>query len=248
MKRSTFLHYLEPNSIYFGISFPWKFLLFVALSVLPLLIHNLLVNLLCLVCVLAMLLGTGYYQHRPSSATFLLASFGLFMVVWFLFSTIEGTTVYIVFPWHTYISDQTVIVALTAATRWLLVCQAGLLFLVVTTQNEVIDTLIAMHTPYRFVLTLTIALNTIAFILEVIPQIEAALDSRNVPNNSIIEKMDRVRLIGSALLAESIIRIAFLRAAYHLDVHDLELLELERTSVEQNKPSERSGHWPRSDL
>lgn len=224
----------------------WKFCLFIALSSLPLLSRDLPVNLLCTVAIAALILRTGYYYHNPGSAKFLILSFCSFIVIWVLFSNVAGETLYIVFPWGTQATEQTLLVALTAAIRWTLICQAGIFFLVTTAQNEIIDALISARVPHQFVLSLTIALNTMVFILETLPQINTALDSRNVPKTSVFEKIGRLRLIGVALLSESIVRIAFLKIAYHFEIVELERmygqkepLRIDGSAVGQNPEDER---------
>lgn len=235
MKRRTFLHYLDNNSVYFSIPVVWKFLFFITLSSLPLLSHNLRINLLVLVVVAMLILRSGYYYRSLSSIKLLLLSFCSFMLIWILFSKVEGKFVYVIFPWGTRISEQTVPFALSAAIRWILICQAGIFFLVATSQNEVIDALVSVHAPHQFVLSLTIALNTIVFVIEALPQINIALNSRNIPNTTILENMQRLRLIGTSLLVESVIKIVFLRIAYHFDVVELEQMQEQGENRSINK-------------
>lgn len=220
-KLRTLLHYIDEESFYFKLSVDFKFYLFLALSIIPIALPNLIVNLLLSLSLLAAILKTGYYSSRPGVAKFLILSLCSFLLVWLLFSKVEGQTIYFQFYWNTYVSDQTFIRALTAATRWFLICQAGMLFLIVTSQNEIINRLFQLRLGHRPILTLTIALNTIAFILEVLPQIDIALASRNIPNTSITDKLRRFRLIGTSLLSENIVRLSFLQIAYHLESSDL---------------------------
>jgi hypothetical protein len=202
--------------MFLRIGFPMKFLLFLLLSVFALLNTNSLVNVTLTICLLLIVIGTGFPRHNAAPFVLLLISLTVFTIFWLLLSSVSGDVTYIQWPWGTIISDATITAVLHAVTRWSLVFVSGLLFVIITREQEILRFFISIGVPSDVVMIFTIALNTFGFAVKDLPGVSYSLAARCHETRGIIRSLNKFRYIGSALVLINLKRIDTLSQSYRL--------------------------------
>jgi len=223
-KKRTFLYYISDTSLYFKISFTIKFLGLIVLSSFAILNHLHAFNWIVGLIIVLFLAQMGFLKNGFTYLKVIFYSLTVFCAVWFLFSRVPGDHEYIKYPWGSFVSNNTIQYVLLAVSKWFLLCLSGLFFLVISSQEELIEDLIYYKAPHQIILVATIGFNTIAFILESLSDISYALESRDFSRNSILSSFYRVVYIACAVIMSNIKRISMLRIAYFLDMNDIQRL------------------------
>ncbi len=221
LKKRTFLFYISSESVIFRISFKLKFCCLILISSIAVINHYYLLNWLLAFSFLILLGITGFLRFGFGYIKMIFFSLAMVCIIWLLFSKIPGRGIYIQYPWGTFVSENTLIYIFSVASKWFLLCVSGLFFLVISSQEELIETLIFLKSPSDVILVATIGFNTIAFILESLSEIGYALESRNVLKNSLFHSLNRIVYISCAVIMTNIKRISMLRIAYFLDHNDI---------------------------
>lgn len=215
-RTPTILHYLRKGSILERTPFWIKVSLFFLTGTLGLLNPNYLINIAIVVILVTILLYLRLYRSHIAPFAALILTAVMYSVFWGLFSTVPGETVYVRFPWGTFISNETVSSTLSAVSRWLLILSSGFFFLTITSESEIVDVLYRDSVPDEFTVVVTTALNTVQFTLEDIEDIRRSLDSRGYPGRGIRNRAKRVSYIGLLTLLSNLKRIENLSASYAL--------------------------------
>ncbi|PIN89044.1 hypothetical protein COU60_05205 [Candidatus Pacearchaeota archaeon CG10_big_fil_rev_8_21_14_0_10_34_76] len=213
-KEPTFVYYFYKDSTLLRIPFFIKLILLVIISTMSLIYSNLafLFGLSLIMLILIFITGFPLYNFKPLK--FILVSIIIFSLFWLLFSNIPGDEVYLRFIWGTSISNLTLEKMFFAVGKWVTIVFGGLLFIITTSEKQLINFLENMGLPKRFILTVTIAFNTLAFFMEDIKNIEHSINSRNVRKKGFIWMIKRKYLLGNTLFLSNIKRIDSLYQSY----------------------------------
>jgi hypothetical protein len=214
-KLPTFAYYFSEDSIYFKISFLLKFLLFLAISILSILNHNYLINFVIAAILLGLMLISGFFNYTKKPL-FIFSGIFIFSLLWLLFSKVSGDIIYLTLPWGTFISNNTINMILIASARWLLVACAGMFFLVISSENELISFLYASKLNKKYVCAVAIAFNTVGFALKDVDITNKALQSRNYNSSKLLNRVKRPFFIGLALLITNLKRVETLHQSFVL--------------------------------
>ena len=217
MRDPTFIHYLDTNSIFKKAGFFTKFSFFLLISVFGVINRNPWLNLALAVLILFLLVLIRFDKWIAyKSLGFAIAIFCLF---WLTLSSIDGEMLFSL-PWGTFVSDNTLRLMLLAASRWTLVVLSGILFVAITSESELINSLLSVRAPYKLIFTLTIAFNTIGFSLMDIQKSKRALESRGFMATGIKKKLQRILYIGIVILLSNFKKIETLSQSYMLREDD----------------------------
>jgi energy-coupling factor transporter transmembrane protein EcfT len=159
---------------------------------------------------------TGFFSYNRKPLGLLIFAILLFSMFWLLFSKIGGNFIYLEFPWGTFVTENTFTTMLIASSRWATVMLAGLYFMIITSENDIINSLTFMRIPRTAVLSVTIAFNTVGFAIRDLGLSESALKSRDYNSSKFINKLKKPYYIGNALLLANLKRIETLHQSYLL--------------------------------
>ncbi len=214
MKIPTFIYFLNERSVYFRISFIIKFLFFILISIFAIANKDLRVNFVLSFLIFILITNTGFTKDNPKPFKMLFFTLIIFSLFWLFFSRIEGQIVYFTTPWNTFFSDKTLNLMLIAISKWLLIVQSGLFFMVISSEEQLTQSLIDLHFPKSLIFSITIAFNTVGFTLNDLDMITYALISREYNDKGILNKMKKIYYIGGSILLSNIKKIDTLNQAY----------------------------------
>jgi len=215
-KIPTFGYYLNENSIFLRINFLIKFLLFIIFSIIALVNDFYILNFIFILLILIILANMRYFVNNKKTLLFPLYTSIIFVIFWLTLSKIDGNNLLLIFPWGTYITENTLKMLLLGVSKWVLLYFLGLIFMIISNEDEIIKDLNRLKIPKEIIISLTIAFNTIGFALKDYEIIKIAINSRKYPNKGIINKMKKIYYIGSLLILINLKKIEILNQAYYL--------------------------------
>jgi energy-coupling factor transporter transmembrane protein EcfT len=216
MKESTFLYYLPKDSLYFKISFLNKLLIIIIVSIFVLLIKNALTNFIITLFVLSLIILTNFHKHNINIFKFLGFAVFIFSLFWLLLSKIPGEIIYFSTPWNTFVSETTINFMLLAISKWISIVLLGILFMVTTNENQLINNLISKKTNINVILFFTTLFNTLGFSIKEIKDIEFSLYSRGFKKRGFLGKIKKIKYIGAVQIVSNLKRIETLNQSYIL--------------------------------
>ncbi len=213
-KEPTFIYYFPRDSIFIKIPFAIKLVIFLLISTLSLISQNiiLLFAISLFISITIFITRFPLYNFRPLKL--ILISIFIFSIFWILFSNVPGDKIYFKFKWGTSISNVTLEKMFLAIGKWSCIVLIGLLFIITTSEKQLLNLLIKIKLPKKLILTLTISFNTLAFLMEDFKNIEHSILSRNIKSKGLFWKIKRKYLLGSTLFLSNIKRIDSLYQSY----------------------------------
>jgi energy-coupling factor transporter transmembrane protein EcfT len=215
-KIPTFIHYINENSIYSKIGFGVKFIIFVLISTFALINSLYIISLSVALIFLILPFTTNYFKYNKKPILFLVYAIFIFSLFWIFFSKIGGETIYFIWPWGTYFSNLTIEFMFVAIGKWSLIYSTGLFFMIVTTENELINFLEWIKFPEKWIISITIAFNTISFSLKDIEILDISFRSRDFNKNKLKNKVLKIYYAATSLLVQNLFRIELLNQSYTL--------------------------------
>lgn len=219
MLKPTFIYYVKNGSIYSKMGFLLKFLFFLTISTFALMSTLWTINLIGVLLVSILIISTRFPKNNNKPFKALIFAIMIFSVFWIFTSRIPGDII-VRFPWGTYISYNTVNMMLLAITRWSMVVLSGIHFMIMTSEEDVINFLIRIHMPQKLILMLTIAFNTIGFTIRDLETVDYALSSRNFNDKGLINKIRKAYHIGVVIFLSNLKKIDTLNQSYVLREND----------------------------
>lgn len=216
MKSPTFLYYLSQKSFLTKIGFLAKFLFFMIFSMIALFSKNYNLNFMLAFVLLSLILLTRFPKHNKKIFIAIIWVSTIICLFWLLLSRVEDSFHYVNFWWGTYITENTLQYMMLALSRWLLVAFAGILFMIITSESDLIKFLLRLNLPKEIVLSFTIAFNTVDSTLREIPKIDYALKTRGFNSAGLYKKIKRIYHIGTTSFLSSIKKIDTLNQSYSL--------------------------------
>lgn len=216
MKESTFLYYLPKDSIYFRISFLNKLLIIILISIFVLLNKNFLINFLISSIVLILIILTKFHKHNKKIFKFLLFAIFIFSMFWLLLSKIPGEIIYFSTPWNTFVSNATINFMFLAISKWTSIVLLGILFMITSNENQLIDDLISKKFNINIIIFFTTLFNTLGFSIKEIKDIEISLFSRGFRKKGLFGKIKKIKYIGAVQIVSNLKRIETLNHSYVL--------------------------------
>ena len=178
---------------------------------------NLILNFTIMVLLILLLMSIKFYNLTVyKSLSIAIIIFSLF---WIFLSKIQGEIIFTL-PWGTFFSNNTLSLMLLAASRWIVVVLAGTFFMAISSEKDIINSMLKIKAPINLIFMFTIAFNTIGFTLGDITKINSALKSRGFVANSIKKKLKRIFYIGVVILLSNFKKIELLNQAYILKEYD----------------------------
>ena len=214
-KVPTFAYYLPGKSVYFKCGFVSKCAAFLILNIIAMLSGNYALNLSISAIVMVLIAATGFISYNKKPILFIIYAIILFSAFWMLFSRVSGSVTYFELPWNTFVTDQTIALMTTAISKWILIAFSGLLFMITTSETELVDFLFSLNISKQNILPITIAFNTVGLTIKDIETFNYALTSRNFKQSG-MNLIKRFYLIGNAMLLNSIKKIETLYQSYSL--------------------------------
>lgn len=196
--------------------FVFKFSLFILVGIISLFLQNVAVNLGLAVFFFILIFVTGFGRENRKIIYLIGYSIIFFSFFWVVLSRVPGDVTYLVWPWKTFVSDRTFDLLAIAICKWLSIASAGILFLVVSSENELINSLEYFNLPEKAIYTATIAFNTVGFTLKDISVVENALTARSYSNRGISGKIKKIYFIGGVVLLNNLKKIGTLYQSYVL--------------------------------
>lgn len=216
-EKPSFIHYLPEDSIYWKVGFFPKAFLFLCASFFSLFNTNIYANFCIALPVLFLILRTGFHKNNKKPFLLLTSAIVVFSIFWIFFSHVEGNATYITFLWGSYITNETIHLLLLSIGKWMVIVLFGLFFMIITSEEELINSFISAGAPNRLIFTVTIAFNTVGFCIRDIEKIEYALESRGFGvGNGIIKKIKKIFYIGIVLFLSNFKKIENLNSSYVL--------------------------------
>ncbi len=207
IKTPTFLYYIDSDSVLGNIPFVIKLFVFLVISVFALSSSNPLHNLSISVILFSVLVYTGFVREKKGQFKSFIVPIILFSSFWLLLSRVEGSLVYVTYPWGAYVTERTFELMLLAISKWILILLSGMMFLVTTSENELIETLGSIGLPESFIYMSSIAFNTVGFAIRDLENIENALFSRGYKSNTIFKKLKKMFYLSSVSLLSNLKKI-----------------------------------------
>ena len=215
IKKPTFAHYIDENSFVFRINFGVKFMIFFLLGIFTLFWVNLYFYLTLLLIVIWFLRYIWFFSYRRSLIIFFLIYSALFMLLWLLLSRIPGD-ILLQRPRWSYISNETFYYTFLALIKSLNIFLLGFTLIAICSEDELIDFLLTVRLPKRYVLMTSIALTTFNFILNDIPLLNECLVSRQYNESWLIQKMKKIYYIWNNIILSHIRKIQILTENFFL--------------------------------
>jgi len=216
MKKPTFIYYLNKDSIYCKIPFLFKLSLFLALSLYVLFYSSAIYNLGIILILFLLIAITGFIKFNKKPFILLLVAITIFTLFWILLSKVDGKIIYYIFPWGTYLTNQTFNILFYSISKWGSIVLAGLLFMIISSEQELIESLNSIKIPKKIIMMISIAFNTVGFTIKDISIVENALEARNYKSNSILKKLKKVLYVGSTLFLSNLKKIDSMNQSYVL--------------------------------
>lgn len=82
-----------------------------------------------------------------------------------LFSKLPGKTIYLKFPWGTYVTEKTLLYIAIVYTRFLIACIANLIFLCTTREADIKSVFDFFHAPYLVTFIFVFSLRIMSILL-----------------------------------------------------------------------------------
>jgi len=214
-KKPTFLYYFKKDSIIFKIWFLRKFILFLSLSIFAFINKNFYLNAILLILFLTSFFILWFFRRKKRILRFLVLSSFVLCFMRLLFTKTANGKILFIFPWHTYITTNTIHLMLLAVTKRLLIITTWIFFMIITSEDELISFLLKNKISKKFVFILSISLNTFWFVLRDSEIVSHALKSRIGYKRWFLVKMRNFFLILKTLFLSSIKRIDTLNNAFY---------------------------------
>lgn len=215
IKKPTFAHYIDENSFIFRINFGVKFIIFFLLWILTLFWVNLYFYIVLLFLVVGFLRYIWFFRYRRSLIVFFLMYSAMFALLWLLLSKIPGHIVWQRPRWS-YISTETFYYTFLALIKSLNIFLLGFTLIATCSEDELIDFLLAIGLPKKYVLMTSIAITTFNFILNDIPLLNECLVSRQYNESWLIQKLKKIYYIWNNIILSHIRKIQTLTENFFL--------------------------------
>lgn len=102
------------------------------------------------------------------------------LISYLLGSKIPGNIIYFRFPWGTYISDATLLYALTMILRFLAMLFASTLILATMTERDITYGFVHLHLPYALSFVISLAFRTMGVFIDDFIKVRDAMTLRGV--------------------------------------------------------------------
>lgn len=163
MSTRSFLFYLPKHSPFHKLNPLSKIAIVLAISFIALMITDFEINLWIMIVAFILLLLTRVpLSHLKTPLLSVLFMMVTLTLMYSLLSRIPGQYMYIVFPWGTYFTENTLVYALTIVFRVMSMVFATLLLLSTTKDTDIIRGLSAVKIPYVICFTLSLAIRSIS--------------------------------------------------------------------------------------
>ncbi|MCD6515185.1 MAG: energy-coupling factor transporter transmembrane protein EcfT [Candidatus Odinarchaeota archaeon] len=192
MSSRSFLFYLPKKSPFHKLNPLSKLAIVFSISFIALIIRDFELNFWVMIVTLLLLLSTRVpLKHLKTpliSVTFMMITLTF---MYSLLSRVPGERVYIVFPWGTYFTENTLVYGLTIVFRVMSMVFATLLLLATTKDSDIIRGLSAVKIPYVVCFTLSLAIRSISMFADDWHTILEAYRSKgmDLSKGSIIERL-----------------------------------------------------------
>ena len=131
------------------------------------------------------------------------------LISYLLGSKIPGESVYITFPWGTYISETTLLYAFTMILRFLAMLFASTLLLATMTERDIVYGLVYLRLPYSLSFVVSLAFKTMGVFIDDFIKVRDAMTLRGVSfdKGSLLERAKNYASLGVPLAVLSIRRM-----------------------------------------
>jgi energy-coupling factor transporter ATP-binding protein EcfA2/energy-coupling factor transporter transmembrane protein EcfT len=214
MKESTFVYYLDRNSLFRKIGFFPKLLFIFLLSFFALYNENYIINffLSLILAFFIFYLGFPAYNKKPFIAI-AISSLAI-TLFWLLFSKVDGNVLYYTLPWSTFITEKTLLALSIALSKWILIVLTGMIFMISTNESDIIAFLDGLKMNKNIIIGTTVAFNTIGFTLRDLNKINMALRLRGFTSKNLFDKLRQLLYLGTSLVIMNLKKIEGLNQSY----------------------------------
>jgi energy-coupling factor transport system permease protein len=182
--KKSFLFYLPENSPFLSINAISKLLIVFTVSLLALSILDFKINLIIFLIAIFLLFIARVPLKNLKLWLYGFAFMLIFLTIMYtLLSKIPGEHVYIIFPWGTFITENTFPRALSVAFRIWSMIFVALIFLSTTSDTDIILALRELKFPYTFCFLISLSLRAISMFSEDWKSILDAYWSRGIDIN-----------------------------------------------------------------
>jgi len=188
----SFLFYLPRNSPFHKLNPLIKLVLVFSISFIALIVRDFELNFWIMIVTFILLLLTRVpLKHLKTPLLSIFFMMITLVLMYSLLSRVPGQHVYIVFPWGTYFTENTLIHGLTIVFRIVSMAFATLLLLATTKDTDIIKGLSAIKVPYVICFTFSLAIRSISMFADDWHTILEAYRSKGVDlsKGNIIERL-----------------------------------------------------------
>ncbi len=224
MKNPTFIYYLKKDSIFFKIPIFIKIFLFLAVSIFTLVNKNYFLNIILILFLFMFIIHFGFYKDNKKPFIFLLIAISIFSILWIFLSKIPGDTVYVSFFWGTFLSNKTIEFMLLGITKWSVVVLSGILFMIISSEQELIKALLKSKISKEITFSIALAFNTVGLAIRDLDVMNYALLSRNYVPRGLYPRLKQILYVGGAMILSNIKKIDTINQSYILREKSVRIL------------------------
>jgi len=195
-----------------------KFMLLVAFNLIALILESPIpLVALALVIILTFKFSKIPLQDTRKFAIVVLIASQAVLISYLLGSAIKGSVTYVRFPWGTFISDMTLLYALTMIMRYTCMLLGSTLILSATNDRDITYGLATMHVPHAITFVLTLAFRSTTIFIEDYQKVRDAMILRgaNLNKGSIFERTRKLGHIFVSLIVIALRRV--METAYAIE-------------------------------
>lgn len=216
-KKKTFLYYFNERNIVWKIPTEIKLLLYFLLNIFVLINTVYIINLAISIGFFLILLAIGFVKYRKNILKLLTVSLFLFF---FISLTLQ------LFRSRTDLMDSNgiineIVFIFEFFSKWLLINLSGLLIFTIISQEELISFLLRIKLDFKIIVSITIAFNLIARLIETLEDINISLKSRGIKGKRLGTLFLKIKYTFTSMLLDNIEYISSLRATYAYDYAEM---------------------------
>ena len=222
-KTPTFIHYLEKDSFFYRIGLLPKLIFFLIMNTVAICNKLYLYNFFIIFFLVFIILKLDFFKTNTKILKAIsISSFGI-LIFWLVLSEVPGSIEYIIFPWGSYISNNTFSYALLALSKWLLFLSSGMLLMATVSEIEVVNFLFKLQVKKKIIITITLAFNTVSSLIKDIPKTKLILECRGFRDDSLFKKIKMLFFIGVILSINSMKNIININQEYFFKINILKM-------------------------